>query len=276
MIRRASIIFCFIYFSFSVSGQEKTSKEIKFEGEVKLNNQSLSGVKLELKKNGEVVKTIKSSSSGDYVLLIDINTTNSEDADYVLTFTKNKMLPKTVSINTYIEKPTARSYIFNLDVDMMEQKEDDIVIDLPSANIRWSEDDRKFIFDQTHAKTIKKIKEEEEARKKEVVKPNKPVQKTKVESNTSPQDIPVSVLDEERKKQIQDSLIKKYQKGITEEIFQEASYSLIKRTVVINNQVVIYYKKAWNWGGVFYFKEEQSTVRSISENTYNLETVGVK
>ena len=253
---------CILLFSIPLfvniaKGQEtKKAREIRFKGVIKLNDQLLGGVKVELKKNDQVIKTITSSRNGKYEFLIEVNSTDNTDADYVFSFTRARMLPKTARINTFIEHPVASSYLFNLDVDMLEQKKDDIVIDLPSANIRWSEDEGKFIFDQTHAKTIKKIKEQDDA---------------------SQHDIPLgSVLDDEIKKQIQDSLIKKYQKGVTEEVFQEPSYILTKRTVVKDNRVTVYYKKAWNWGGVFYFKEDQSMIMSISENTYNAETISIK
>ena len=293
MIRSVGLIALFLGLltAFLAKGQSTASgkKQIKFTGEINFNGQPLPGVKLELKKDGQLVKAMRSSTSGEYELLMDVNSTDESDADYVLTLTKNRMLPKTVSINTFIENPTARSYIFTLDVDMMEQKRDDIIIDLPSADVRWSEDDRKFIFDQTHAKTIKKEKEQK-ATKKEVNKDslkavatnnknntNPITPNTRVEKRTGHVDIPQSSLDDDQTKQErQDSLVKLYQRGITEEVFEETTYNLTKRTVIKDGKAIIYYKKVWGWGGVFYFKEEDSVVRSISENTYNTETVGVK
>lgn len=269
---RYRLIFPGIFFmvlpALSARGQNADLKQIRFKGDITLKGQSVPAVKLELTKNGEVVKTSKSSTNGSYEILIDINSTDESDADYTLTFTKVKMLPKTVSINTFIEKPTVRYYNFNLDVEMVEQKADDIIIDLPSASIKWSEGRRKFMFDQTEAKTVKK--------EKKIIKEDSLKNVDALKKKPDPVDVPLSVLDNDRKKEIQDSILKTYQKGITEEVFEEPSYVLTKRTVVSDGRVVVYYKKAWNWGGVFFFKDEYSTVRSISENTYNLETVGVK
>ena len=74
--------------------------------------------------------------------------------------------------------------------------------------------------------------------------------------------------DEERRKEFMNEMVKKYPQGVTEEQQDESNCKIIKRIVVKGNEAWVYKKKIWNWGGVFYFKDDVS----ISEYTFEAET----
>jgi len=154
----------------SVSRAQDKPKAIKFKlaGKIesKSDGKSLEGVKIDLEKDKKVITSIATDKKGKYELTIDINSTDTLAAEYRVSYTKENMVPKTMNINTYIKKPVASSYDFNLDVSMTEKKEGDIIIDLPAGKIKWSVRENTFIFDQTYAKIIQKIKEQEDPEKK--------------------------------------------------------------------------------------------------------------
>ena len=95
----------------------------------------------------------------------------------------------------------------------------------------------------------------------------KPIKNEAVQPVTT---APVStaMTEQERKKQYKNELVSKYAQGITEETIQETNYKIIKRIVVSGDEANVYIKKIWNWGGIFYFKDEIP----ISESSFENET----
>lgn len=167
--KNMKVLFLFFLISPFLSYSQGKEKLIKFNlTGVTLSEssgKSMEGVKLELQKNKQVIETIITPPKGRFKLTTIFVTTDSNNAEYRLSFSKENMLPKTVSINTYIRKPVDASYDFNLEVNMIERKEDDIIIDLPSAKIKWDTKINKFGFDQKYANIMKKIKEQEDPKK---------------------------------------------------------------------------------------------------------------
>ena len=95
----------------------------------------------------------------------EINQTDSTDADYTINYSNEKMISKSARINTFMRHTLANNYDFSLDVYMTPSSEEDLVIDLPSAKIRWNEKALKFIVDQKYANVIKQIKQQEDPKK---------------------------------------------------------------------------------------------------------------
>ncbi len=65
-------------------------------------------------------------------------------------------------------------------------------------------------------------------------------------------------------------LLTKYKKGITEERQEGQGIVIIKRVLVKENEVWVYEKKIFDWGGVSYFRDKQR----ITASTFNAETAG--
>jgi hypothetical protein len=64
------------------------------------------------------------------------------------------------------------------------------------------------------------------------------------------------------------ALLAKYQPGVTEEIIQGKNVYIIQRVLVKEEEVWIYQKKVFNWGGVACFRDNES----ITENIFEQET----
>ncbi|MBN8703443.1 MAG: hypothetical protein J0M08_10280 [Bacteroidetes bacterium] len=85
----------------------------------------------------------------------------------------------------------------------------------------------------------------------------KTIPPTPITTNTiSPQD---------SKADFKKQLLAKYGQGVTEEESQEGTSKVIKRVVVKGDNVNIYLKKMWNWGGVYYFKDGVPITQQIFE-----------
>jgi len=160
----------FLYFvSFCLLHSQEKEKRINFNLTgvtiFESNGKSVEGVKLEVQKNKSIIETFVTPANGKFKLASINVTTDSNRSEYRLTFTKANMVPKTVTINTYIKNPLASSYDFVLEVNMIESKEGDVIVDLPSAKIKWDTRINKFGFDQKYANIMRKIKEQEDPKK---------------------------------------------------------------------------------------------------------------
>jgi len=269
---------CFLIFSTTVEAQDKKKIKLTFSGKLysSEDNSELEGVVLELKKGGKLMKSMSSSRSGKYEFVLEISSTDDPDAEYELSFSKTGLLSKNLEINTYVPNPNSTAYAFRLDVNMAKKKKEDIVINLASGKVRWSEN--KFILDKIDANVIQKVKEEE-SKKKKTEEEAKPPTTSKVVEKEEPKKVVKAekkANEEKIVKQKQDSLLQKYSKGVSVEMFQEANFKLIKKIVVKNGKAIVYYKKIWNWGGVYCFVEDLSMVRSISEYAFDMAGTNTK
>ena len=65
-------------------------------------------------------------------------------------------------------------------------------------------------------------------------------------------------------------LVSKYKQGVTEERQEGQGIVIIKRVVVREQEVWVYEKKIFDWGGVSYFRDKQR----ITASTFDMETAG--
>ncbi|MES2567071.1 MAG: hypothetical protein V4565_09415 [Bacteroidota bacterium] len=63
-------------------------------------------------------------------------------------------------------------------------------------------------------------------------------------------------------------LVSKYKQGVTEERVEGRGIVIIKRVLVREQEVWVYEKKIFDWGGVSYFRDKQR----ITASTFNMET----
>jgi hypothetical protein len=177
--------FLFLLSPLSYSQNEEADAVFILRGNTRslATGKGMEGVELDLKKNGQSVQKMLSGKNGRYSLKMDISILN-KNSEYVLYITQAGTVPKSISINTYISPDeynakTFPSYIFDLEIKMIETTEKDIVVERPSGRIIWDNTQHAFAFDQTFAKLIqktednpdkfladKKKKEEEELAKK--------------------------------------------------------------------------------------------------------------
>jgi Trp operon repressor len=108
----------------------------------------------------------------------------------------------------------------------------------------------------------------EEKYPKEKIKAIEDILKKDLQANKNGDTGPKTLTDEERKKQAYAELLAKYPPGVTEESKQEGDCKVLKRIVVKDNEVKIYERKVWGWGGTFWFKDGSP----ISEAIFEAET----
>lgn len=145
-----------------------------------MSGQSLEGVNLEVKKNGQSITKLASGKNGKYSIQMEISTTNTNN-EYLLYISKEGTVPKTLSINTYISpeefaRYSYARYSFDLEVKMQETTEKDIIVEKPAGKIIWNAENHRFSFDQSYAKIIQreeKAKEEPEKALKELAEKKK-------------------------------------------------------------------------------------------------------
>ena len=128
----------------------------------KVSEDPVEGVDIEVKKNGVTIAKVTTSKKGKYSFQIPVSTTDSKN-EYTVYISKEGMVPKMVNINAYLSQeefakhPFVKYDDFELDLPMLKTTVKDIVLDKPSAKIKW--DDvmvHKFTFDQAYAKIAQK------------------------------------------------------------------------------------------------------------------------
>src|SRR5437764_1101947 len=97
-----------ISFSCQYSLAQRVAKKVNFNfsGVVRneTNEKSLEGVKIELIKNKQVVQSITTESNGRYKMTWEVNRLDSNDANYTVNYSCDKMVPKSARINTFIRQ----------------------------------------------------------------------------------------------------------------------------------------------------------------------------
>ena len=94
----------------------------------------------------------------------------------------------------------------------------------------------------------------------EILKSTQVVQNVKKEKNTPP------VSPEEKKKQYISDLRAKYPGGVTEEEFLDGNKTILRRVVIRDDYAGIYKRVTHNWGGVYFFKDNDPITEIMFEN----------
>jgi hypothetical protein len=130
------------------------------KGAVKLNGKPAEGVALELKKNGRSLRKITTTHNGKYTLRMSVDDSD-KTCEYILSITRDGVVPKTLSINTYVPRSDFQAnpfsaYDFDLEIDLIPTTVSDVIIEFPFGKIRWYTDQGAFALDQVYAKMVKK------------------------------------------------------------------------------------------------------------------------
>lgn len=130
------------------------------KGVVKLNGKPAEGVALELKKNGHSIRKISTPHNGRYNLRMSVDDSD-KTCEYILSISRDGVVPKTLSINTYVPRSDFQAnpfsvYDFDLEIELIPTTVSDIVVEFPFGKIRWYSDQGAFALDQIYAKMIRK------------------------------------------------------------------------------------------------------------------------
>jgi hypothetical protein len=182
-------IFIFFLFIHSLAfSQKKGTQTAAFTlfGKIMLDGKPADNVSLELSKNGQLLKKIVTTKNGKYSFVMNQDTLSQKN-EYTIHVLKEGTVPKALIINTYIPKEQYddNTYEYVLEITLIPTTINDVVIQRPSAKIKWNETENGFGIDQVYAKIIQKeeerlktdpdkyLKELAEKQKKEEIAKNK-------------------------------------------------------------------------------------------------------
>ena len=173
----ARITFCFLFFLFLIGAKAQDDAQLVIKGKtlassrkkgLGLNNgiksveykeESLEGANIEVKKNGATILKVTSGKKGTYSVQVPVSTTDSKN-DFVVYVTKEGMAPKMILVNSFVakeefKKHSAATYEVELDLSMLFTSVTDIVLDKPSAKIKWDNaKEHKFTVDENYARSM--------------------------------------------------------------------------------------------------------------------------
>ncbi len=120
----------------------------------------MENVTVELLKNGQLLKKIVTTKNGKYSFDMNQDTVNKKN-EYVIHVIKEGTVPKTLIVNTYIPKEEYDDNTFEyvLEITLVPTTVNDVVIQRPSAKIKWNQNENNFGLDQVYAKIIQKEEE---------------------------------------------------------------------------------------------------------------------
>lgn len=151
--------------------QKESDAVFILKGNTRLpSGKGLEGVELELKKKGQTIEKLLTGKHGKYTLKLPISTLDKNN-EFSLSISKTGTIPKSIRINTYIPAEeyatkTFPSYLFELEIKMIETTEKTIVDEKPAGRITWDNEQHAFAFDQTFAKYREDETEKLQAEKK--------------------------------------------------------------------------------------------------------------
>lgn len=129
-------------------------------GKILLDEKPAENVTLELLKNDTLLKKIVTTKNGKYSFLMEQDTVNPNN-EYIIHVSREGTVPKTLIVNTYLP---GREYDYNnfdylLEITLIPTTINDIVIQRPSAKIKWNDADNNYGIDQIYAKIVQKEEE---------------------------------------------------------------------------------------------------------------------
>lgn len=122
----------------------------------------LEGVQLELTKDGVTLSVIKTDKYGKFKFKIPVSTEN-ENNEYLVLISKEGMITKRLSVNTYLPQLEVNQgnmkFACNMTIVMAELKQKDILLANPSGKLKWNDSEKQFSFDQQYGKIAQKEEE---------------------------------------------------------------------------------------------------------------------
>ncbi len=150
------IFFLINNLSFSQTANDSVNTFL-LRGSVKMNGKAISGVSLELSKDGKLINSVVTSKGGKYSFRMGQSTIDNQ-SEYN---SKEGTVAKTLIINTYVPKDryTYDTYVFDLEVSLVESAAGGMDLMLPMGKIRWDIEQDAYVIDQSQQENEKLIRE---------------------------------------------------------------------------------------------------------------------
>lgn len=165
-LNRYTYSFLFIFFTLlsvdNCYSQAKRNETARFTlyGKILLDDKPVENVSLEIFKNGQFQRKIFTTKNGKYSFSMNQDTLNKKN-EYTIHITKEGTVTKTIVVNTYvpIEQYDDNPYEYLLEITLLTTTVNDVVIERPSAKIKWIEGEDGFGIDKVYAKIVQKEEE---------------------------------------------------------------------------------------------------------------------
>lgn len=174
-------VFLFVFFTLILAknsySQVKKNEIAPFTlyGKILKDDKPVENVLVEMLKNGQVIKKITTTKNGKYSFSMNQDTINRKN-EYTIHIIKEGTVPKTVVVNTYVprEQYDDAPFEYLLEITLLTTTINDVVIQRPSARIKWIDEEDGFGIDKVYAKIVQKeeekLKEDPDKYLKELVK----------------------------------------------------------------------------------------------------------
>lgn len=265
-----------LLFSTSLSAQDAPKFSVKLKMQVESGN--LENALITITKDGKADRVID-PNKGKYNLDLDLG------AEYKLVFTKMGYVTKAIIIDTHVPNGREKEDFakFTATVELAKQPEEEIITySQPVGRIKYSGMVGDFDFDKDYTASAEAMIKKAEANPTPKPKPPapnpRPDTKPPPTTTVAPSNpIPVAVKQPEYKPEppkpkpavvVPDVPQKPIVKNKEEKIVQEDRRKLTIVTVNIDGVDYVYRKEEYNWGGVYYYRND----RNITERTYEKET----
>jgi len=249
-LNRYKYCFLFIFFilllennSYSQAKKKETARFTLY-GKIVLDDKPVENVSLEIFKNGQFQRKILTTKNGKYSFSMNQDTLNQKN-EFTIHITKEGTVPKTVVVNTYVprEQYDDTPYEYVLEITLLTTTVNDVVIQRPSAKIKWIESEEGFGIDKVYAKIVQreeeKLKEDPDKYLKELAK--KQDEEERIKRQLAEEQIKAELaskaeeernrLEEEKEREATANKLKENVKAITAELKDiTKSDSVIKRT----------------------------------------------
>ncbi len=166
---------------------DTTSFVFVLQGDIKVNNKTVAGVSIVLKKKDQEITRLLTTNDGKYVLNIK-QVVADTSGEYLVYISKTGLLGKILSINTAVPpkqyaKDPFPSYDYDLEISLTPLMPNDIVLKQAFGRIKWNAKQKGFGIDQSYAKVVQneqeKLKSDPQYRKDQLKKQKEEEQKQK-------------------------------------------------------------------------------------------------
>lgn len=206
-------------------------------------------------------------------------------SEFVLSFTKPGYISKAIVIDTHVPNGREKDDFakFLAEVSLQQQPQDQVVTyTQPVGRIKYSTASNDFDFDHDYTQTAQEMQKKAEAHP--APKPKDPAPNPRPSTTPPPAQSlppsnpePVAVKQPEYKPEPPkpkpvavepETQQKPVVKNKEEKVIQEDRRKITIITVNINGTDYVYRKEEYNWGGVYFYKDD----KNITQSTYEKET----
>lgn len=273
-------------------GQQIT---IHFKGKIfNDKNAVINGANIQVVQDAFLSSSTQTDVDGNYDLFLPLN----REFDITVSkegYVQKKYFVSTKGIKEGAEAAKLPNYVADMVLFTRYEGVDYSIFDQPINKYAYNPNNNNIDYDEAYLKEMKEAMKEVKKAEREAIKlanekkaaDKKLLASSKVgyipqrnpnSGNSIAQDPIVQTSSIEKseieinttvKKEITDSrviaLLAKYKPGVTEEIIEGKGVYIIQRILVKDNEVWIYQKKVFNWGGVSCFRDKNSITEGIFE-----------